>query len=112
VETLEPVAVVPGQAIPPGPPRARSLDIDFLLARPSLPPSGAYRFGSHRIVGLAREGDDPTLDEVLRHFPDLRLLRLFPLPEPRTAPGGGSPRLVARDVTDTWLDERAGATDE
>jgi hypothetical protein len=110
VEILEPL--VPGPPIAPGLPRARSLDIDFLLARPSLPPSGAYRFGSHRIVGLAREGDDPTLDEVLRHFPDLRLLRLFPLPAPRAGRGGGPPRLVARDLTDAWLEERAGATDE
>jgi hypothetical protein len=93
-------------------PRAPELEIEFLLARPPLPPSGAYRFGPHRIVGLARQGDDPTLDEVLRHFPDLRLLRLFPLPAPRAGRGGGPPRLVARDLTDAWLEERAGATDE
>lgn len=93
-------------------PRAPELDIEFLLALPPLPPSGGYRFGPHRIVGLARQGDDPTLDEVLRHFPDLRLLRLFPLPEPRSARGGGPPRLVARDVTEAWLEEREEATDE
>jgi hypothetical protein len=93
-------------------PRALVLDIDFLLARPPLPPSGAYRFGPHRIVGLARQGDDPTLDVVLRHFPDLRLLRLFPLPEPRSTRGGGPPHLVARDVTDAWIEERGAPTDE
>jgi hypothetical protein len=104
VETLAPSAS--------SAPHAPELGIDFLLARPPLPPSGAYRFGSHRIVGLARQGDDPTLDEVMRHFPDLRLLRLFPLPEPRSARSGGPPRLVVRDVTDAWLEERQMPTDE
>src|ERR1039457_4075633 len=31
--------------------------LDFLLARPCLPPSGAYRFGDARLVGLARRED-------------------------------------------------------
>jgi hypothetical protein len=110
VETRAPD--VPGPPTATGSPRAPELDIDFLLARPPLPPSGAYRFGSHRIVGLARQGDDPTLDEVLHHFPDLRVLRLFPLPEPRSARGVGPPRMVARDVTEAWLEERGAPTDE
>ncbi len=66
---------------------------DFLIASPSLPPSGAYRFGARRVVGLARRGDDPTLDELVQHFPDVRFIRLRPTPV-----GGG--RVVARDVTD------------
>jgi hypothetical protein len=65
---------------------------DFLLASPPLPPSGAYRFGAQRVVGLARRGDEPTLEELLQHFPDTRFIRLRP-----TATGG---RVVARDVTD------------
>ncbi|HEY4183553.1 MAG TPA: hypothetical protein VGP07_00730 [Polyangia bacterium] len=83
-------------ALPAG--SARGPDVDFLLARPPLPPSGAYHFGERRIVGLAREGDDPTLDEVIAHFPRLRFLRLRP------GPGG---RVIARDVTDS----RAGEVD-
>ena len=63
----------------------------FLIASPPLPPSGAYHFGRHRVVGLARRGDDPTLDEVIAHFPDVRFIRL-------RAAGGG--RVVARDVTE------------
>ena len=63
----------------------------ILVAVPSLPPSGAYRFGSHSVVGLARRGDEPTLDEVLARFPALRFIRLRP------TPGG---RVVARDVTE------------
>jgi hypothetical protein len=50
--------------------------LDFLLARPSLPPSGAYRFGDARLVGLARREDAPDLDEVLTRLPELRILRL------------------------------------
>jgi hypothetical protein len=50
--------------------------LDFLLARPSLPPSGAYRFGDARLVGLARREEAPDLDEVLTRLPDLRILRL------------------------------------
>ncbi len=50
--------------------------LDFLLARPPLPPSGAYRFGSARLVGLARREDAPDLDEVLTRLPELRMLRL------------------------------------
>ncbi|HET6147861.1 MAG TPA: hypothetical protein VFH68_10035 [Polyangia bacterium] len=62
----------------------------ILVAAPPLPPSGAYHFGARRVVGLARRGDEPTLDEVIARFPDLRLLRL------RLTPGG---RVIARDVT-------------
>jgi len=63
----------------------------FLRAIPPIPPSGAYRFGNARVVGLARRGDEPALDEVIAHFPDIRFLRLRP------APGGS---IVARDATD------------
>jgi hypothetical protein len=62
-----------------------------LLATPPLPPSGGYRFGGVRVVGLARRGDEPTLDEALAMFPDLRFVRLRPTP-------GGA--VIARDVTD------------
>ena len=61
------------------------------LARPPLPPSGAYRFGGVRVVGLARREDEPSLDEVIARFPDLRFVRLY-----RVASG----QVVARDVTD------------
>jgi hypothetical protein len=67
---------------------ARAAD---LVAAPPLPPSGAYRFGDRRVVGLARRGDDPTLDEVIARFPDIRFLRLRPVP-------GG--HVIARDVTE------------
>jgi hypothetical protein len=50
--------------------------LDFLFARPSLPPSGAYRFGDARLVGLARREEAPDLDEVLSRLPELRILRL------------------------------------
>jgi hypothetical protein len=50
--------------------------LDFLLARPALPPSGAYRFGGARLVGLARREEAPDLDEVLTRLPELRILRL------------------------------------
>ena len=63
----------------------------FLRAIPPIPPSGAYRFGNTRVVGLARRGDEPALDEVIAHLPDIRFLRL------RAGPGGA---LVARDATD------------
>src|SRR5262249_21178458 len=62
-----------------------------LSARPPLPPSGAYRFGERRIVGLARRGDEPALTEVIASFPDIRFLRLRP------SPGG---HLLVRDVTE------------
>jgi hypothetical protein len=42
-----------------------------------LPPSGAYRYGDARLVGLARREDAPDLDEVLSRLPELRILRLF-----------------------------------
>jgi hypothetical protein len=63
----------------------------FLLAAPPLPPSGAYRFGAARVVGLARRDDAPTLDDVVAHFPDIRFIRLRP------TPGG---RVMGRDVTE------------
>jgi hypothetical protein len=50
--------------------------LSFLLAEPPLPPSGAYRFGSERIVGLARREEAPDFDEVLARLPDLRIIRL------------------------------------
>jgi hypothetical protein len=62
----------------------------FLVASPPLPPSGAYRFGSSRVVGLARRGDDPTLDDVIARFPEIRFIRLRP------TPGG---HVIGRDVT-------------
>jgi hypothetical protein len=72
-------------------PPALGARADFLLASPPLPPSGAYRFGDRRVVGLARRGDDPTLDDVISRFPDIRFIRLRP------TPGG---HVIARDVTD------------
>ena len=71
-------------------PEARARELEFLLARPPLPPSGGYRFGARRIVALARRGDDPTLDEVVARLPAIRFIRL------RLGPGG---RVIARDVT-------------
>ena len=62
-----------------------------LAAAPPLPPSGAYRFGSVRVIGLARRGDEPDLDEVLARFPDLRFVRL------RSIRGG---QVIARDMTE------------
>jgi hypothetical protein len=62
----------------------------FLVASPPLPPSGAYQFGASRIVGLARRGDDPTLDDVIARFPEIRFIRLRP------TPGG---HVIGRDVT-------------
>jgi hypothetical protein len=50
--------------------------LDFLFARPPLPPSGAYHFGDASLVGLARREEAPDLDEVLDRLPELRLLRL------------------------------------
>jgi hypothetical protein len=43
------------------------------------------------VVGLARRGDEPTLDEVVARLPDVRFIRLRP------TPGG---HVVARDVTE------------
>jgi hypothetical protein len=63
----------------------------LVVAAPPLPPSGAYRFGNVRVVGLARRGDEPTLDEVVARFPDIRFIRLRPTP---------AGRIIARDVTD------------
>ena len=61
-----------------------------LAAVPPLPPSGAYRFGDVRVIGLARRGDEPDLDEVLARLPDLRFIRL------RSIRGG---QVIARDLT-------------
>jgi hypothetical protein len=62
-----------------------------LLAQPPLPPSGAYQFGDVRVVGLARREDGPSLREVWQRFPDIRFVRLRPVP---------SGQIIARDVTD------------
>ena len=62
-----------------------------LVAQPPLPPSGAYRFGDVRVVGLARREDGPSLREVVARFPDIRFVRLRPVP---------SGQIIARDVTD------------
>jgi hypothetical protein len=67
----------------------------IVVASPPLPPSGAYRFGDVRIVGLARRGDEPDLLDVVARLPDIRFIRLRPLP-------GG--QIVSRDIT---LDLRA-----
>jgi hypothetical protein len=58
-------------AVPPALERAAAVAI----ARPPIPPSGAYRFGDVRIVGQARAGDDPELEEVEARFPDLQIIR-------------------------------------
>jgi hypothetical protein len=62
-----------------------------LVAQPPLPPSGAYRFGGTRVVGLARREDGPSLREVVARLPDIRFVRLRPVP---------SGQIIARDVTD------------
>jgi len=62
----------------------------IVVASPPLPPSGAYRFGDVRIVGLARRGDEPDLVEVVTRLPDIRFIRMRPLP-------GG--QIVTRDIT-------------
>ena len=50
------------------------------------------------MVALARRGDEPSLPEVIQHFPDIRFVRLRPVP---------SGQVIARDVTD----ELRGALD-
>jgi hypothetical protein len=50
--------------------------LQFLMARPPLPPSGAYRFGGGSVAGQARREDAPDLDEVLGRLPELRIIRL------------------------------------
>jgi len=75
------VIVPPALAVPAAP----------LIAQPPLPPSGAYRFGDVRVVGLARREDGPSLREVWQRFPDIRFVRLRPVP---------SGQIIARDVTD------------
>jgi hypothetical protein len=49
----------------------------FLLASPPLPPSGAYRFGTRSVVGLARRHESPDLEVVLERLPELRFIRLL-----------------------------------
>ena len=71
-----------------------------LVAQPPIPPSGAYRFGPVRVVGLVRRGDEPSLSEVIQLFPDIRFIRLL-----RVASG----QIIARDVTD---DMRATVQEE
>jgi len=71
-------------------PESRRDELALVLARPPLPPAGAYRFGDRLVAGLARRGEDPTLDEVTARFPDIRFIRL------RAGPEG---RVIARDVT-------------
>ncbi|HET6282076.1 MAG TPA: hypothetical protein VFH73_14005 [Polyangia bacterium] len=71
-------------------PPALESSLKFLSASPPIPPSGAYRFGGHRIVGLPRRGDDPTLAEVVRQLPDIRFIRVL------SSEGSG---IVAHDVT-------------
>jgi hypothetical protein len=61
------------------------------VAAPPLPPSGGYRFCGVTVVGLARRGDEPSLEEALERFPDLRFIRLRPLP-------GG--QIIGRDATE------------
>jgi hypothetical protein len=58
-------------AVPPRLERAAAVAI----ATPPIPPSGAYRFGDLRIVGQARAGDDPALEDVEARFPDLEIIR-------------------------------------
>jgi hypothetical protein len=73
--------------IPPG----HQPGATMFVAAPPLPPRGAYQFGRMRLVGLARRGDEPSLDEVLARFPDIRFIRLRPI-------RGG--QVIARDLTD------------
>ena len=61
------------------------------VAAPPLPPSGALSLRRRPVVGLARRGDEPDLDEALAQFPDLRFIRL------RAIRGG---QVIARDLTD------------
>ena len=58
---------------------------------------------TRRVVGLARRGDEPTLDEALAMFPDLRFVRLRPTP-------GGA--VIARDVTDVIKQELVPGADD
>ena len=50
--------------------------LQFVLARPPLPPAGAYRFGGEAIAGQARREEAPDLDEVLNRLPELRIIHL------------------------------------
>jgi hypothetical protein len=75
----------------------------MFVAAPPLPPSGAYRFGPVQVVGLARRGDEPSLDEVLARFPDIRFIRLRPV-------RGG--QIIARDLTDEIKARLDGADQE
>lgn len=83
-------------------PQARGATLDFLLAHPPLPPSGAYTYGGHRIAGLARRGDDPTLEEVVTRLPGIHFIRV------RLGPRG---LVIPRDVTDTITGDAAEMAD-
>jgi hypothetical protein len=64
----------------------------FLLARPPLPPTGAYRFGGQPIMGLARREEAPDLDEVLARLPEIRFIELV---------AAGRDRVTGRDRTES-----------
>jgi hypothetical protein len=64
----------------------------FLLARPPLPPKGAYRFGGQHIMGLARREEAPDLDEVLARLPEIRFIELVT---------DGRGQVTGRDLTDS-----------
>ena len=57
-------------------PDEQAARLGFLLARPPLPPAGAYRFAEARIVGQARRDEAPGMDEVLERLPELRIIQL------------------------------------
>lgn len=57
-------------------PQDLSQQLRFLFADPPLPPTGAYRWGSERVVGLARREEAPDLDQVVERFPGLAVLQL------------------------------------
>lgn len=77
-----PAAVRNAVVIPDVPASFVSLPADlaprlgFLLAQPPLPPSGAYRFGTARLAGLARREEAPDLEEVLLRLPEIRIIAL------------------------------------
>jgi hypothetical protein len=74
-----------------------------LVAQPPLPPSGAYRFGDVRVVGLARREDEPSLRELPSRFPEIRFFRLRPV---------SSGQIIPREVTDEVLQTLGKEGDE
>jgi len=72
-----------------------------LVAHPPLPPSGAYRFGDVRVVGLARREDGPSL-RTLGEDPASIIATFFNRPDP---PKGPTPRLRGGtpDLSGMWL---------